>query len=119
MKREFALNRGAPKRLKVTYKWNLANAEVFLDGQKVASFATKADFQRGTTFKLLDGSILSVRFGAVTGAPFLKGVHVVRNGAPVPGSASDPVPKWTWPFMIACAAIPVLSVCGALPTAIG
>jgi hypothetical protein len=89
-----------------------------VDGQNVASFATKADFQRGTTLKLPDGSILSVRFGSVTGAPFLKGIHVIRSGAPIPGSAADPVPKWTWPFMIACGAIPVISLGGAIPAVI-
>lgn len=118
MKKQFALEHGGPKRLTVTYDWKLAGAEVLLDGTKVASFATKEEFQRGTTFKLPDGSIASVRFGPVVGAPFLKGIHVIRNGAPLPGSAADPVPMWAWPFMIACAAIPVISLGGALPAVI-
>lgn len=74
MKQEFALDPG-PKRLKITYPWNLVNAEVFLDGQKILSFPTKADFQRGTTRKLPDGSVLSVRFGPAAGAPLMKGVQ--------------------------------------------
>src|SRR5215475_655062 len=115
MKKEFALDPGGPKRLTVTYGWNLANAEVLLDGRKIASFPTKADFQRGTTCKLPDGALLTVRFGSVEGAPLLKGVHVIRNGAPLPGSAADPVPTWAWVFIVACAAIPVISVGGAVP----
>jgi hypothetical protein len=118
MKKEFALEPGGPKRLKVTYAWNLADAEVSLDGQKIASFATKADFQRGSTCKLPDGSLLSVRFGPVAGASVLKGVHVIRNGAPLPGSAADPVPKWAWVFISACAMIPVISLGGAVPAVI-
>src|SRR5215813_13800305 len=82
MKREFALNPGGAKRLKVTYAWNLNNAEVFFNGKKIGSFATKADFQRGATFALPNGSNLSVRFGSMAGAPFLKGVHLLHNGAP-------------------------------------
>jgi hypothetical protein len=120
MKREFALDPGGPKRLKITYPWNLANADVSFDGQRIASFATKADFQRGTTCKLPDGSILSVLFvfGPVEGAPFLKGVQVIRNGAPLPGSAADPVPKWAWVFIVVCAIVPVVSLGGALPAVI-
>jgi hypothetical protein len=118
MKREFALDPGGPKRLKVTYAWNLKNAEVFFDRKRVGAFATKADFERGDRFTLPNGSTLSVRFGPVTGAPFIKGVHLLRDGAPLPGSAADPVPRWAWPFMLACAAIPVVSLGGALPAAI-
>src|SRR5215475_10464170 len=115
MKKEFALDPGGPKRLTVTYGWNLANAEVLVDGRKIASFATKADSERGTTCKLPDGSLLTIRFGGLEGAPLLKGVHAIRNGAPLPGSAADPVPTWAWIFIIACAAIPVISLGGAVP----
>ena len=119
MKKEFALDPGSPKRLRVTYPGNLANAEVLLDGQRVMGFSTKAEFHRGTTCKLPDGSILTVRFGPIEGIRLLKGVHVVRNGVPLPGSAADTVPKWAWVFMAACALIPVVTLGGALPALIG
>lgn len=118
MKQEFALDHGGPKRLKVTYAWDLKNVEVFIDHKRIGSFATKADFERGAEFTLPDGAALSVRFGPVAGAPFMKGIHLLRDGAPIPGSAADPVPKWAWPFMVACAIIPVVSLGGALPAAI-
>jgi hypothetical protein len=35
--------------------------------------------------------MLTVRFGAIEDMPLLKGVHVIRNGAPLRGSAADPV----------------------------
>jgi hypothetical protein len=119
MKKEFALDPGGPKRLTITYPRNLANAEVLLDGQRIMAFPAKADFQRGTTCKLPDGSMLTVRFGPVEGVPLLKGVHVIRNGAPLPGSAADPVPKWAWVFMIACVLIPVVTLGGGVPALIG
>jgi hypothetical protein len=78
MKKEFALDPGGPKRLTITYPGNLANAEVLLDGQRVMAFSSKAEFQRGTTCKLADGSMLTVRFGPIEGVPLLKGVHVIR-----------------------------------------
>jgi hypothetical protein len=119
MKKEFALDPGGPKRLKITYSGNLANAEVLLDGQRIMAFPSKADFQRGTTCKLPDGSMLSVRYGPIEGVPLLKGIHAIRNGAPLPGSAADPVPKWAWVFMVACALIPVVTLGGGLPALIG
>jgi hypothetical protein len=63
MKREFALDWGRAKLLKFTYAWNLANANFYLEGQKVGSFATKADFKRGANFTLPNGSTLSVHLG--------------------------------------------------------
>lgn len=119
MKKQFALEPGGPKRLTITYPGNVANAKVLLDGQRIMGFASKADFQRGTTCKLSDGSMLTVRYGPIEGVPLLKGVHAIRNGAPLQGSAADPVPKWAWVFLIACALIPVVTLGGALPALIG
>jgi hypothetical protein len=116
MNREFALVPGGVKRLRVTCAKGLKNAEVFFDRMRVGTFATKADFVRGSTFTLPDGANLSVRYGPVVGAPFIKEVHLLHNGVPVPGSAADPVPKWTWFFMVACFAIPVVSLGGGLPS---
>jgi hypothetical protein len=119
MKKEFAFDSGGSKRLKITYPRNLANAEVLLDGQPVMAFSSKTDFQRGTTCKLPDGSLLTVRYGPIEGVALLKGIHAIRNGTPLPGSAADPVPKWAWVFMIACALIPVVTLGGGLPALIG
>lgn len=119
LKKEFALNPSGPKRLTITHPGNLANAEVLLDGQRVMAFSTKAEFQRGTTCRLPDGSMLTVRYGPIEGVGLLRGVHVIRNGAPLAGSAADPVPKWAWLFMIACALIPVITLDGAVPALIG
>ena len=119
MNKEFALEPGGPKRLKITYNGKLTNAEVLLDGQQIMAFSSKPDFLRGTTCKLPDGSALTVRYGPVEGLPVLKGVHVIRNGAPLPGSAADPVPRWAWVFIIACALIPVVTLGGGIPALIG
>jgi hypothetical protein len=119
MKKEFSLEHGGPKRIRVTWAGQLKNTEVFFDGTKIASFATANEFGRGTTVKLADGSLLTVRWRPLAGIPILKGVHLVRNGLPIPGSAADPLPAWAWPFIIACALIPVVTLGGALPALIG
>jgi hypothetical protein len=41
------------------------------------------------------------------------------DGQPVPGSAAEPVPKWAYVFMVACAAIPFVTGFGAVPAALG
>jgi hypothetical protein len=119
MKKEFALEHGGPKRLTVTYPASLANAEVLFDGQRIMAFSSKPDFLRGTTCKLPDGSMLTVRFGAVAGFPIFKGVHAVRNGLPIPNSAADPAPKWAWIFIVGCVLIPVVTLGGFFPAFIG
>jgi hypothetical protein len=119
MKKEFALEHGGPKRLTVTYPARLSNAEVLFDGQRIMVFSSKPDFLRGTTCKLPDGSMLTVRFGKVAGAPIFKGVHAVRNGLPIPGSAADPAPMWAWVFIGACVLIPVITLGGLLPALLG
>jgi hypothetical protein len=117
MNKVFSLDPGGPnaKRLTVTHTAKLTSTKVILDGQEIMSFPTKADFVRGTTIKTSDGSILSVRYGTIEGLVLFKGIHVIRNGAPVKGSAADPVPRWSWIFLGLIILIPVISLGGALP----
>ena len=89
MTRQFALDQSGVKRLKVTYLWNLTSARVYLDGKDLGYFAEKTDFERGAIFKLPDGRTLLVKYGPIEGAPFLKGVHLLHNGVPVPGFCCD------------------------------
>jgi hypothetical protein len=119
LKKEFALEHGGPKRLTISCPANLANAEVFLDSQRIMTFASKTDLLRGATCKLPDGSLLTVRYAPIEGARFLKGLHAVRNGLPIPGSAADPVPTWAWVFMAACGLIPIVTLGGGLPALLG
>jgi hypothetical protein len=125
VKKVFALEPGGPGRLTVDYKNNLASAEVLFDGQRVMNFASKEEFLCGTTCKLPDGSVLTVRFGPIEGVGFMKsfsllnGVHVIHNGNPVVGSAADALPKWAWTFLVACGIIPVITLGGALPALLG
>ncbi|HEY2459690.1 MAG TPA: hypothetical protein VGI16_02740 [Candidatus Acidoferrum sp.] len=121
LKKTFAIDPAGPRRLAVTYTPKLENAKVLLDGKEVIAFASPADFRRGTTAKMPDGSILTVRYGTIEGMPTIKnmpifqGVHVIRNGAPVAGSAADPVPKWAWIFMGLSVLIPIVSLGGGVP----
>jgi hypothetical protein len=119
-KEDFWLEPGGPKRLMVEYEPRLKHAEVSFDGQKVITFASQAEFTRGTTCKLPDGSLLTAKHGPIAGAEWLrvlKGIHLIRNGVPVPGSAAEPLPKWTWAFVVGCGIICLFG--GAIPPLIG
>jgi hypothetical protein len=120
LKRDFALEPGGPKRLMVEYDQRLTHAEVYFDGQKVMSFANAAEFKRGTTCKLADGSLLTAKFAPIEGTSWirmLKGVHLILNGKPVAGSASEPLPKWAWALLAACGVVALLG--GVIPGLIG
>lgn len=119
MQREFAVEQGGQKRLTASWDFGYANARIGWDGAIVAEFPTRAELERGASITLPDGSPLEIRLGKIDGAPFLTGVHLRYRGAPVPGSAADRVPAWVWPFAVACALIPVVTVGGAIPGAIG
>ena len=119
-KEDFWLEPGGPKRLMVEYEPRFKHAEVTFDGQKVITFASQAEFNRGTTVKLPDGSLLTAKYGPIAGAEWLrvlKGIHLIRNGVPVPGSAAEPLPKWTWAFVVGCGIICFFG--GAIPALIG
>src|ERR1700733_7702784 len=119
-KEDFWLEPGGPKRLMVEYEPRLKHAEVSFDGQKVITSASQAEFTRGATCKLPDGSLLTAKHGPIAGAEWLrvlKGIHLIRNGVPVPGSAAEPLPKWTWAFVVGCGIICLFG--GAIPPLIG
>lgn len=86
-KQTFALEQGGPKRLEIAWSGMFKNVQVTLDGLPVGSFETKKQLQEGGNFPLPDGSQLHVQLKQAGMATELQ-VH--RNGAPLPGSASDP-----------------------------
>jgi hypothetical protein len=121
-KKDFSLEPGGPKRVMVEYEAHLKHAEVLFDGQRVMNFTNSAEFMRGTTCKLPDGSLLTVKYGPIKGTKWIhafKGVHLIRNGVPVAGSAAEPLPNWAWAFLVACGAIPFITMGGALPALLG
>lgn len=81
----YALERGGEKSLTLSFEGrNWKNTEVRLDGELLGSFPDKKAFAAGGTFPLPDGSVLHAQFAHRM--PVL-----LRDGVPVPGSATDPV----------------------------
>lgn len=108
-KQTFALERGGAKRLEVSWGGFFKNVQVTLDGAPVGSFATKKQLEAGNTFTLPDGSQLQVQLKRES---MVQELHVLRNGSPLPGSASEPEQR-------VAAATGMLYFIGALNAALG
>ncbi|MDO8915811.1 MAG: hypothetical protein Q7W16_07005 [Coriobacteriia bacterium] len=81
----YALERGAEKSLEISFDGPIwKNTQIRLDGELVGSFPDKKAFAAGAAFPLPDGSVLHAQFAHRM--PVL-----LRDGVPVPGSATDPV----------------------------
>lgn len=85
--RKFQIEKGGPKRLELRWKGLWKNLELVFDGQVVGEpIPTQKELKAGRVFTLPDGS--KVRVQLQTGMKTQ--LHVTRNGAPLPGSDSDP-----------------------------
>lgn len=89
-KQEFALERGGDKRLTVAWKGIWKNLSIGLDGNTLGGFENKKSLEAGSQFTLPDGSVLHVQLVKSALSQELK---LLRNGEPLPGSASDPAQR--------------------------
>ncbi|HWP07316.1 MAG TPA: hypothetical protein VNN72_16305 [Polyangiaceae bacterium] len=114
--KQYALEVGGPKRVKVSYGMFWKNFLVEVDGREVGRIEGGLKALRvGSTFALANGSELKVR--VATG--LVAAVELFIDGKPVPGSAAVPLPKWSYFFIGGCAVIPIVAAGGAIPAAIG
>jgi hypothetical protein len=85
---KLALERGEPKRLELAWGAFWRNFVVRLDGAEIGRIAGQKELKAGQEFTLGDGSVLRVQLANSGITPELR---VLRNGQPLPGSASDPM----------------------------
>jgi hypothetical protein len=85
--KKYALEQGGPQRVEISWRGIWKDISVKVDGYLLGTIANKKELQAGRQFMLPDGTVLSVqlvrKFSAVE-------LQVLRNGYPLPGSASDP-----------------------------
>jgi hypothetical protein len=86
-KQSFALEIGGEKRLEISWKGVYKDITVSLDGNSVGVIPDQKALSAGQEFRLIDGSIIKVQLVKKFTSTELQ---VLRNGQPVPGSASDP-----------------------------
>lgn len=84
---KYALEKQGPKRVVLTWDLGWKNVVARLDGQEVGRVSTRAELTAGQEFPLPDGSRLRLQLKEGMWGPQLA---VLRNGAPLPGSTSDP-----------------------------
>jgi hypothetical protein len=86
-KQSYALEPGGPKRLQVSWKSFFKDTVITLDGVVVGSIPDQPTLREGQDFRLMDGSIIKVQLiSNLSGTE----MRVLRNGVPLPGSASNP-----------------------------
>ncbi len=86
-KQSYALEPNGPKRLQISWGAFWKNITITLDGSTIGTIPDQKTLSQGSTFPLPDGSTLSVQLlQSLAGAE----LRVLRDGKPLPGSASDP-----------------------------
>ncbi len=86
-KQRFALETNGPKRLEISWGMFWRNITVRLDGQVVGTVPSKKELSQGYDIFLPDTSLLSIKLARTF---ITQELQVLRNGQPLPGSASDP-----------------------------
>jgi hypothetical protein len=87
-KQMYALEPGAPKRLEISWGFLWKGFSVAFDGKPIGRLDTKQQLMAGAKFNLPDESVLKAQL--VKGQMGVE-LSLLRNGAPLPGSATDPV----------------------------
>jgi hypothetical protein len=83
-----ALEKNGPKRIEIAWRGFHKDVVVRFDGTEVGRFENRRALKEGKAFPLPDGSTLKVRLQKAALKPDF--LEVLRNDAPLPGSASDP-----------------------------
>lgn len=86
----YALERGGPKRLEVSWKAMWKDFTVKVDDRVVGTVSDPKQLREGKQFKLKDGSKLSVRLrNKFSGVD----LEILRDGQPLPGTSADPAAR--------------------------
>ena len=90
-KQEFSFEKGGPKRLVLSWKGVWKDFTITLDGQEIGKMNGQKELKQGGEYTLPDGSNLKVHLvQKYSGAE----LQILKDGEPLPGSASDPEQKF-------------------------
>lgn len=77
---KYALEKGQPKRLGISFKGNWQEVKVFFDGEEIGAFRDAEHVRKGEEFALPDGSRLSVQ---LTGGKMFPMFKILKDGQPL------------------------------------
>ncbi len=86
----FAFEKEGQKRLEITWRGVWKDIRVNLDGQTLGVIPNQKALTAGQEFRLADGSTLKVQ---LVSKFYSTELQVLRDGRPLPGSASDPLTR--------------------------
>ncbi len=96
-KQSYALEAGGEKRLEISWTPFWKDITVSLDGNSIGTIPNQKALTTGQEFRLPDGSALKVQLvNRVTSTE----LQVLRNGQPLPGSASDPQTRLKYAYWV-------------------
>ncbi len=90
---QYALEAGAPPRLELEWGSYMRDFQIRLDGEEIGRITTgKRSLRQPHFFALPDGSKLSIRLNE---SGLTEELELLRDGKPLPGSATDPFTKFS------------------------
>ena len=111
----YALERDGEERLEIRWTGNWKgiwrDLIITLNGEKVGAISNLRELKEGREFTLPDGSVLKLKLVQRFLTPEL---HVLRDGIPLPWSASDPVHRISVTYGVLFLLSGIFIVCGLL-----
>jgi hypothetical protein len=96
-RQSYSLEENGPKRLEVSWKGIWKKFTVTLDGNVIGTMEGQKELKKGREYPLPDESLLKVQLVQKLAAVELQ---VLRDGKPLPGSASDPEQRFKTAYQI-------------------
>jgi len=87
---KYAIEKGGPERLEISWKGSWKEFTIRLDGNEVGSISDLEQLREGQEFCLEDGSCLKVQLARRTIFPYL---HILRDGRPLPSLGPEPAKR--------------------------
>jgi len=101
-KMKYALEKGGPKRLEISYKGNWKDFTVLLDGNIIGTITDIVQLKAGKEFTLDDGSSLKVQYKFPV-------IRLFRNGQPLPFNDPAQILKFAYGFTFMVATVNLMS----------
>jgi hypothetical protein len=97
-KQAYAIAAGDKKRLEIAWKMGWKDITVSFDGNTIGTIPDQQALSAGQEFPIPDGSTIKIQLVSKFSS---KALQILRNGQPLPGSASDPLTQVKSAYQIA------------------